>query len=675
MNESQQPYAPVNVTLETDAPVAQLANIPSAENFAEDNDVRTYCQSELLGIVIRCKDRRRLLEDEWLAIQRLRTLTHDAGQKYKGRSNVYMPNYANAHSVLVSTLSKGLFPSDEYLDVEAQDFKGIEAAQDVKSIMRYEFDCNARIRSVIKPMLSQLVDHGNGVLKYRYLTGQEYVGKKKKGMGAQFQKRPQHGLSISARSIFNVGVYPETAEDEKDVLITWEFIDIDKNYAITLGKSRRWKNIEDALNGSTVTISSGQHQYARDQVVQDMAKIPGMTELVDPGPVTKPTAQLITCIEVYCSIRLPAKAYVEGEDKEQPVPARIVFLNGIPVEVTRNMNFDQKHPYLWARQGVVPGSFYGSWAGRRARYLQYLINDLANQTNDTGIMGLNPFMVVDTNLLTGPLQPYAPGRVFHTRDAKNAINFIHPPMEPIQYGQQMVSMYAGALVDGVGAPPVLQGMGKSGETATGQSILQRNALSPLQDVVEDIEAQVMVPLMERAWSLIVQFTDRQLPIHMPDGTIHMVTMEDLAEFEYDFKFLSSSQAANQQIRSQQVIQLLQQLPAVAPFLQAVGYIINPVPLLQKLYTDGMGFRQFDSFIQKIQMPMGMPGQPPMPQGGMLGMQQPGQQPMPQMQGGPEQNAPQGQNAGMPPAPNDGSFDAQRSITDEINKMEGGRGLG
>lgn len=672
-SEAQQPYAPLVETQTSDAPVAQQTNIPAAENYAADEDVKQFCQNELYGIVTRIKSRRKPMEDEWLAIQRLRTLTHDGGQKYKGRSNVYMPNYATAHATILSTLSRGLFPSDDYMDVEPNDFGADEAAEQVKSILKYEFDCNARLRAHLKPALSQLVDHGNCVIKYWYRTGKEFKGKKGKGKQAQFQQKPQKGLTVSARSIFNVVVYPETAEDEKDILITAEYIDIDRNFALALAKSRRWLNAEEALAVNSNT--NDQSQYSRDQTLIDQAKIPGMTENVDNSPITEPTAQLVTCIEAYVSMRLPASAYVEGEDKTQPIPARVVMFKGIPVEVTRNQNFEQEHPYLWSRQGVVPGCFYGSWCGRRARYLQYMINDLANQTNDTGIYALNPFMVVDTNLLTGPMQPLAPGRIFRTRDAKNAITFNHPPMEPIQYGQQLMSAYIGALMDTSGAPPVLQGIGKSEETATGQSILQRNSLSPLQDVIEDTEAQMMVPLMQRSWRLVVQFTDRPIVVKLQDGSQHQVEVADLDEWDYNFKFLASSQAANQSVRAQQAIQLLAQLPATVPLLQANGYMVNPAPILRRLYSDGFGWRQFDQFVFKLPPQPMMPGA--QPQGAPGQELQPGsathQEAPPDMLGA-EQNAPipqelQGQQQD-PQATDD--FSPMRTIIDEMNAMQNGK---
>lgn len=670
MSDLQQLHAPVSVTVATDAPIAVEAKIPAAKNYADVKELANLCESDLYGIITRTKDRRRLLEDEWLAIQRMSTLTHDGGQKYKGRSNVYMPNYANARAVMASQLSRGLFPSDDYMDVEAQSAQGYEAAEQVKSALKYELECNAKVRQHIKPALLQLVDHGNMVIKYWYRTGNEFVGKKQKDGAAAFKERPAKGLAISARSIFNVIVYPETAEDENDVLVTAEYMEIDRNYAIALGKGKRWINMERALASGNINSAEGEHQYSRDQSLMDQAKIAGMMEQVDTSDGRKPIAQLVMCVEAYANLRLPGDAYVEGEDKTLPVPARVTFLGGVVVEIVRNTNYDQKTPYLWARQGVIPGSFYGSWAGRRARHLQYLINDIANQTNDTGIMGLNPFMVVDTNLLTGPLMPYAPGRVFHTRDVKNAIAFQHPPMEPIQYGHQMLGLHAGALADGVGAPPVLQGVGKSGETATGQSILQRNALNPLQDVVEDIEAQVMQPLMERAWRLTVQFGDRAVSIQMPDGSIKQLGVGDLDEFDYNFKFLSSSQAANQQARAMNAIQVLQMLPGIAQLQAATGTISDPAYVLRKLAAD-FGWRQVDQFIKPMPMmgPMGAPGQAPPEQGGGAPQQE-----APEAARGSEQNAPiPGAQEQDPVAVND--FEVQRAITDELNALEGGKALG
>lgn len=679
---TQEPFAAVVEMRVGDSPAVQQLQqkLPSDKNFAADADVKQYCQSELWGIVTRIKQRRKLLEDEWLSNQRLRTLTHDGGQKYKGRSNVYMPTYATAHSTLLSQLSRGLFPSDEYMDVtcDEDDPMANTYSSIVKKRIQYEFDCNAQIKTQFKPMLSQLIDHGNGVTKYWFRTGQEFRGGKKKGQFA-FAPKKQMGFTVSARSIFNVCVYPETASDEKEVAITAEYVTMSRQYALAMAKQDRWENTDEALQTNQVTAED---QYSRDQTLIDTAKIQGITERVDLGNITSPTVDQVTAVEVWATINLPKEAYVEGEDSSLPVPARILMFYGVPVCVTRNPYYHQQHPYKWSRVNVTPGSFYGSWAGRKSRGLQYLVNDFANQTNDAGILSLNPFMIVDTNMMTGPILPMAPGRIYRTRNIKEAMRFEHPPGELIQYGSTLIGMYTNALMDNSGAPPVLQGVGGKDSTATGQSILQRNSLQPLQDVIEDVEAQCLGPMMEDCWALLVQYSDQ--PVKMPDGTT--VSISDLDSLSYKFKFLASSQVANQQARAQQAIQMLQNLAPNVQLLQMNGLGVNPAPILKQLHTD-LGLRQYDQFIFPLpQQPMqpGMPGQPGL--GTPQGIQTPGQalgagapqsqMPAPQLPRGPENNAPIPGANGAPPAPGTmDQFNVNRTLVDEMNAMAGGRAGG
>lgn len=664
---TQEPYAPVAELRIGDSPAFKDApkSLPASENYAEDPDVKLLCESDLLPIVNRIKENRSPLEEEWLATQRLRTMTHDGNQKYRGRSNVYMPTYATAHDTIVAQLSRGLFPSDDYMDVEAEDVAAEGMAELVKTKLRYAFECEAKLKINLKPAISQLVDHGNGVIKYWQDTGQQFQGHKRKGKGFGFTQTKPRGFTVSARSIFNVVVYPENASDEKEVLITAEYITMSRQYALSMAKSERWLNTNTALNSTSINNEDDQH--ARDRTLQDIAKNPGLGTPVDNSDPKKPLAQLITAIEIWASIPLPPSAYVDGEIVGEPVPARVLMVGGVPVSVTRNPYFHQQHPYEWARTNVTPGSFYGSWAGRKAKSLQYMVNDLANQTNDCGIYALNPVLVVDTNLMTGPVLPIAPGRIYRTRNIKEAMRYEHPPAELIQYGSQLLSLYIGALMDNSGAPPVLQGVGKSEETATGQSILQRNSLQPLQDKVEDLEAQWMRPLMEHAWSLKVQYSDD--PVKLPDGTV--LTVADLDAFDYDFKYLASSQIANQQARAQQAIQFLASALPTAELLAANGKQMDPTVVLKMLFRD-LGLRQFEQFVFPMPMMPGMGG--PLQQMAGGPQQQQGGPPAPgtaPMQGS-ENNAPIPGGQETEPQATD-EFAVTRSIADELASVAGRSG--
>src|SRR6202012_4223415 len=100
-----------------------------------------------------------------------------------------------------------------------------------------------------------------------------------------------------------------------------------------------------------------------------------------------------------------------------------------PIFVGRNPFWHQRPPYLYARMNVEPGFFYGYGFGRVVRGLQYLTNDFANQTNDVGIIGLNPYTLVNTSMLAGPLRPLKPGAAIETTNVNEAVKWDRPPVE------------------------------------------------------------------------------------------------------------------------------------------------------------------------------------------------------------------------------------------------------
>jgi hypothetical protein len=243
---------------------------------------------------------------------------------------------------------------------------------------------------------------------------------------------------------------------------------------------------------------------------------------------------------------------------------------------------------------VTPGLFYGHGFGKKVRPLQYLTNDFANQTNDVGIYGLNPVVKRIPSKMAGPLRPLAPGVVWDVQEM-DAISFDRPPIEQVGTGMQMMNMYLGMGQDFGGAPPILQGS-KGGKTATATQALQRNAMGPIQDTVEDIEQDIMLPLMWGCWKLCQQYMPDDVMMRVGGESVR-VKKEDL-DIDPDFIWLASSQAMNAQQRAQQAMGLMQALPPLMPLIMQNGYKVDPVPLIRRVYTDGFGFRGFDAFISE-----------------------------------------------------------------------------
>lgn len=600
------------------------SELPEAKNYANDEKCIRFFQDDIYRTMDWTRSNRTNLEEEWNAIRRMTMLHHDSGQKYKGRSNAYLPVYSRILTTLVSSLSTGLFPSDEYMDVSVREGGDPRRADPVKAYLQWEFDHVCRLRAQLKPFLRQYCNYGNSVLKYWYKTQTQKVGRGKRVPSVfdpagqsipTFRKvRTYDGLAVSTRSLMYWYIYPLTAVGLEDATLVFEDVDTPRSFIQDMARKGKWLNKEEALNAPEVS----NHSANRSTLLSEAGEA-GQSDL-DLG--TSEVGGVRTITEIWTYMPLPSSAYTDDEEVGSPLPVCIHAAGITPLSITRNPFWHQRPPYLFTAQNQEPGFVYGNGFGRVCRGLQYLVNDFANQTNDCGIYGLNPIVKVNPGLLAGPLPPIRPGVVWNMTDVNAGVQFDRPPVEQTQYGMQLLSQYIGMAQDFGGAPPVLQGSGagKGARTATGAQILQFNAQQPLADVVEDIEMDVMIPLMFGTWINAQQYRDRAVMTRVA-GVDIKVSPQDL-DIDPEFRWLASSQAANAQQRNQQAMSLLQGIIPVYPLLQQAGYSVDPAALIKRVFS-GMGFRGFDEFIKKNPMaamgPMGIdPNGPSAPQSGAPG---------------------------------------------------------
>lgn len=635
------------------------AGIPDI-NFADDDATVKFFREHLHDLMLQTRNDRQNLEEEWRAIDNMEMLRHDDGQRYNGRSNVYMPMFNRSLATLTSNLIQGLFPSDEYMDVSSDSPEQLDAAKVVKKYLQWEFDHVAHVRQRIKPGMRQLNKYGNAPFKYWY---QKRIDKKGKLSRRQlldqsfatefsYEDVMCEGFRVSARSLYHVYVFPSTAADMSEASMVFEDIEVPRQFIED--KAGRWKNIDQALHQSRDT------QFDLNQLSRMEAA--GLSQQPY-SQVSDDSPQSLRIIsEVWTRMPVPSKLYRGGERPGSFVPVKLIVCGDVILEAKRNPLWTQEAPYLWARTNTKPGLFYGDGFGRLSRGLQYLLNDFTNQTNDCAIYNLNPILKVNPAAIVGPLPKIRPGATWKMTDM-NATGFERPPWEMLQYGMQMITATMGFGESFGGAPPVLQGS-RGAKTATASQILQKNASMPLQDIIEDIELDVMVPMLRAAWSLAQQYRPDQIMIAVAGRPLR-VPKEQLA-IDASFKWLASSQAANQMARAQQVMQMLQVVGQIMPLLQMNGYQVNPVPLLQKLYSDAFGFRDFNQFIMRAP-PMGPPGM----QGGPPG--QPGQPPGARPRSALEQVPGVGAE-GVEMAPGEGEdFMDVRMGADQMAAMMGGMG--
>jgi len=588
--------------------------LPPLKNYAEDEKIARQIQEELIPLMDETRSNRLSLENDWREVDAMVQLKHGSGRRYFGRSDMVLPVYRRERDKLISMLSRGLFPSDEYFDCVDKRTGDPEVAKPTKVYMQWELEKNARMRAQMKKSLSQLVDYGTAPMKvwYRKQLVSEGVRNSSKvplpGMTMQGGMRSTRieGMAVSPRRLQYWYIYPETAEDIDDAQMIFEDIDVSVNFIEAMKRAGKWVNIEKAIDA----YNQSDHQRQRNELLASR----GMTN----GAQTASRMGLFpTVTEVWTFMRLPRGEYMEWEDPEAPVPVRIVLAGAVPLEVRRNPFFHQRPPYVVGRIGAEAGFFYGNAMGQTMRALQVLATDFMNQTNDNGIMALNPIALINPGLMMGPPRPFSPGVPWHVSDVDKAVKFERPPTEQVGLGISIAQMLIGMAQDMGGAPPDRSATSRGAKTATGMQIMQNNAIIPMQDSVEDLELDMMVRALYMGWKNAVQYREDEVMAAVAGQ--RLIIHPEMLDIEADFTWIASSQAANNQVRSQQALSLIQAIAPLVPLFNQQGYVVDFSALVRRVYVEGFGFRGFDQFIYRGQ---GAPqqGMPMTPQA-MQGVQQ------------------------------------------------------
>lgn len=651
---------------------ALVAAPDSSVNFAKDRETDEWLAANLASLLWIVRAERMQQHVEWGGIRRMAQLVRDDTSSYQGASQAYLPVYQKARETRVSHLSRGLFPTDTYIDCQSENPELDEHAPAVKAWMMHQLEKSAQLRAELKPFLRSITDYGLGIgkvwwekpvnpLKQTRMARLPGIGPVLHNFG-DASPWSNEGARFKARSVYSWYVWPTSVNSIDEASLVFEDIQVSKQFVDEMCRAGIWENPEE-INAATNL------ENLNPELRTQQGEIRGSTNTaVDVRQGDLANWTLLT--ECWLRMPIPRKLYRDNEIPGTPVPVKVVMSGNRVLEVRRNPFWHQKPPYVMQRMNEQTDTFYTTGMGRAMLSLQGLINDFINQTNDNGMYGLNPIIKYNPNLIVGPLEPLAPGRMFPMTDTAG-MTFDRPPIEQMQYGLMITNQLISYANDMTGVPAVLQGSGAKGgaKTATGSQILQSNVKGELQDLIEDIEQRVLMPVMKMIHSLGQQYESAERFLAVSGGEKIQFT-RDMLEGEYNWSWVASSQATNQQQRAQQSLQFLQAVanPLVLQLLQAQGKQLQPEHLLRRVYEDGLGQRNFDRVIANIQMPGMMPGMQPPGAGGPPGAAPPGAPPG----GAPRSTVEQAPGGSGPMAPGEGGDHGEmRAGADQMAAMMGG----
>jgi len=590
------------------------------KNLVLDPQIAARVRSELVPLVRRTRQERNgVLRERWLRYYRIWSVRHDF-QGYRGRTNTYFPVGRRWIEQWVTRLKRDLFPDQDWFACKAlrEDFEARVPAK--VALQKYWMRRHMRLRKHALPWLRQLVMYGTSPVRnvWRAVEHDQTVlrdvldddGAPSGKTIEQVEKVADFlGPTFEPVDLFAFYVWPPTAAGLEDATLAFEDRCVPRSRVYALASKpldpsdpkagNIYEGVDELVNLYDAAIAGRTGgQAGRNPEKYDALAI----RLADKG-FTAPLD-----FNVPAALRpLDLTECMWTVDLEEEEPARYLVTLGadeVPLRVQRRPFWHGATQWLVGRFQQIPEEFYGRGLCELFDYMQYFVNDLGNQSGDAFVWSTNPIAVVDIGAVQDPTSlRMAPGAKWLANPA--GVQFTTPPQGAATAGFGAVQGYIG-LADTLVAPtparPMAPAQQAPAQDSAGLAAQLADSAVDLRAVIENLEDDVMVPLLERSDILTQQCLDRDIILKVAgaDGlelVEHPITVADLVG-EYEWEWLGTTNALNQQVRAQQMVQgiaLMTQVPQDQ--LAAQGVTVDWPYILRTFWSVGLGLPDADRVIK------------------------------------------------------------------------------
>lgn len=520
---------------------------------------------------------------------------------YDGRSKLFLGVLKDAVDTL-TRIAKDAIMSDPYISVETPipgKFKDV-AVDFYKSLLEDQ----AKIRSKISMLLRQLYIIGTTCGKFGWSEITRKVKYREKGESGKLEIKEKdqyecYGPTFDVIDMSHVYVWPETATDYQKLRLVWE------DSVTTFDKLR-----VKAKQGWYDTINVEEAISNRSKVLEERKKASSQASK-ETGNTRDLAEDELDITEMWCKYRLPGK-----EKDEDEAWVWVTYAGECILRIQENPWWFNTPPYLFAALFREHDYFYGHGVVEGLESWQYMANDLVNQTMDSTTYSINGIAIFDPNLVDDPdlyqFEPMAKWLI-----APDAVRFERPPSQLSIEGLNMVRFLVNIMQDQAKANAIVsgsprEGLGRAVGTATGVSQMAASGNAAVLDQVEELEAQLMTPLLKMNEIACHQFMDSAMTIRKmgPDGALitdRVVEPQDLV-LSNDLRWVASVRLREKMSKSQQMLNLLNIAVGIPPEIQkAQGFKINYKDLLTDSAA-GIGVENASKYVEDITV--SLPGIPP-----------------------------------------------------------------
>lgn len=579
------------------------------QNLAMDSTIRERAEKDLVPLLPRIRSDRFRLEEKWQRFYRLWNCELDKNS-YSGRSKIFLAAARATAETFVSAIARDFFPTnDGWYDVQPiEDISDELRADALKSTFDYFFTRQQKLKSDSLPLIRQLVNYGTSPAKVAFLdkglktNRLAMQGKDLKKITKEFKL--EYGPRVQPRDIFNFYVWPTTADDIQTATLSIEDIEITldhlRHYAAKPMGGDPKKNGYVYHIPEEVFVDRG--NFTREWYRFRRERLQKMGLSSDPSDRwLKLDYDRRNLSEVYWTTDF------DGTGEKSWL---VTVINDFHViRIQENPHWHKRRPYLVPRLIRCVGEFYGRGVMETIDRVNYMMNDIVNQTMDSVQYEINPITLIDPSGVAFPNSIRAfPGAKWLINDPTKNVVF-SKPASVAAVGFSTLSLLQGYIHDFSGAnaalqgQPAVRGRGRAQNTASGMQTLLSQGSASISQIVEDLEQQFGEPLLYMAYSTLEQFMDEKIMLRIlgRKGAPLLqkeVSIEDIVG-DFEFKWLGSTSSRNRQVVGQQMINFLNIARGFPP---EIVQSLNWPWLIKKIWNEAFGIRGGDELFNAAGAP-------------------------------------------------------------------------
>lgn len=574
--------------------------VEAQKQTANAEDLKRALADNLGPRIIDMRQRRRTVDQEDLNVYAMWGAKHTRQQYKSDTFNYYIPIGRRAIERNVTRATQMLYPATDYFEVYPGDEISLKAgaqAESVRAYMTYVTSQRMKMRRTITQLVRCLYLYKRAILKNTVSV----IDVPKVQYGGFSGGLKQIWPACRAVDPFSFYVWPETATDPEDAELFCE----DVMMPWSVYKANVARGVCDAIDKDDLTAPEWPYHLT------ERLAYAGITDPTRGSDGSGSTSPLVDARgnPMASEKKRPDEGFVavteiwfKMESRWQQGWLAWNVRNG-PRMTRLNRSQYPDPPYRMGIARPIPNQHYTSGLGNDIEAMQVWFNDVVNQSEESRAVAAQPPTLINTTQVsrTDSFQWGIRKKWLIDGDVRTAAQMMQVADTSTTSQRQAQFIYG--IVEKLAGGGLSEGQPTRNMPRNGVAVGNMISLSlaDVEDIAKIVEQEILTPSLRDYHNITLAFVPPQQIIHIPgarDFPPRSMTVNDLFG-AWEFKWVGSLQAQNQQMKGQQGLAFMQMLAKAQQLMEQQGWTINWGIAAKRYWRDTLGERGLEDIVIPI----------------------------------------------------------------------------